>query len=1527
MDRQLAWSAITPDGKLDGNIAIQLHLYYDDLKQEFFNYFNNMPFKFDLYISCREEIDTENLKNFFSGLTNVNEIIVRTTQNRGRDIAPLYVLFKKELLAHKYFLHIHSKKSLFTGGERVSWRQRNMNALIGSAATVKKIFRIFNDLNAGLIFPDALEFKSPIINDWLANKAQGISLLRKFNIEYDEGSYFSYPAGSFFWAKTEAVRPIFDLNLTYEDFPEERGQTDGTLAHALERVISFVSIKKGFDNYILDIDGNTVRKNRSDRCFCQVYSATKESVLTLLNQYDTVSFDIFDTLITRKLLMPDDIFLWIGELSGIDSYLFIRKKAEELARKKNNTDVKIADIYMEFPNLLGISVNESLKLMQLEIACEKEICVARRDMIDIVTQLKNGGKHIVLVSDMYLTSEIITDILENCGYDKNLWDDIYISCECGLRKDRGDIWNFIDEKYHIFKPHSFIHVGDNLRSDIQILNDRHGSTYYIPSSLTLFKEAGVYNGLKSLCEHRTVSDSMMLGLVVNNMLFNSPFSLNQGRRINPDPYSVGYAFVGPVLSAFAAYLIKNSSKDKLLFLAREGKILQDIYRTFCLNLKKEMNDNEYLLCSRRAVGMASIRDTKDIIELILSGSKEYHGTIDALFKVRTGINIAENVHIDLPDDEQYVRSVCVKYSDLIIRRAEEERNNFYDYLEGVYDDCKVNTVVDLGYSGSMQYYLANTLQKQIKGLYLACVEKPKPLTIGCSCDSLYKFNHSWGETTFLKYSLMLESMLKIEEGQFMCFEKRNSKLCPRYGDIDYISNDEKDLQKGYLTFVNDYSLLLRQLNFEVNKDISEQLFCALASNGSYVDADVLGKFFVEDNYANSVRYLQYNLRNHVWDRVNSVSIYSVSVIIPFYNNESTLEKAVNSVLNNSLQDVEILLINDGSTDNSLAIAKKLESATNNIKVFTSEHHNAGYCRNVGIRNSHGMYLYFLDADDFLCENALQKASDILNKTQSDFTIFGHYKYNALTGETDEQNLIHSTGFITSYSRTPLELLTAMPAAWDKMFRASFIKDNNIFFDELECANDRFFYMQACFKANSVVYLNEKLIKYTYLRTDSLANSKRLVDFDSPIKTYKHTKSLFEGQPFWIRKLLFRIASEDMLYFYDLVKDKVAIKQKLIDFFKDEQKDGYAFGVNEIRNYRYYYEMMHDNSSRVKVSALIVTYNQAPYVSRAIESALMQLGDFDYEIIISDDGSTDGTAEIVADYAVRYPKLIRNISKKINCGISKNYRKLFSAANGKYCAILEGDDFWTDPYKLQRQKNFLETNLDCSMVFNKISFYECGKYKAVPQQERLKKNKLDAADMAKESWNLILNFSCCMYRTNLVKSLPDILYWNRLSEIALSYYLANYGFIGFIPQRLSAYRNNPKGVWNGSTEWQKKVQSQQVLATTLGVTSNEYYGNVVVSYLNTGRLDNHLGNLNCMKMNQPVVPHNSNPVYPIKANTASNMGNIISNYNSKQQSNDSLNTSESDLEAIKNSFSFKIGRVITWIPRCIRNMIRKVIRKK
>lgn len=137
------------------------------------------------------------------------------------------------------------------------------------------------------------------------------------------------------------------------------------------------------------------------------------------------------------------------------------------------------------------------------------------------------------------------------------------------------------------------------------------------------------------------------------------------------------------------------------------------------------------------------------------------------------------------------------------------------------------------------------------------------------------------------------------------------------------------------------------------------------------------------------------------------------------------------------------------------------------------------------------------------------------------------------------------------------------------------------------------------------------------------------------------------------------------------------------------------------------KILMDLSNSPIVSIVCITYNQEFFIAQAIEGFLMQKTTFPFEIIVHDDASTDNTTGIIKEYEAKYPYLFSNIYQTENQFSKPNgdvAKIVFSAAQGKYIAICEGDDYWIDPHKLQTQVDFLESNPDYGMVYSKVKVY-------------------------------------------------------------------------------------------------------------------------------------------------------------------------------------------------------------------------------
>ncbi|MBQ1238235.1 MAG: glycosyltransferase, partial [Oscillospiraceae bacterium] len=120
---------------------------------------------------------------------------------------------------------------------------------------------------------------------------------------------------------------------------------------------------------------------------------------------------------------------------------------------------------------------------------------------------------------------------------------------------------------------------------------------------------------------------------------------------------------------------------------------------------------------------------------------------------------------------------------------------------------------------------------------------------------------------------------------------------------------------------------------------------------------------------------------------------------------------------------------------------------------------------------------------------------------------------------------------------------------------------------------------------------------------------------------------------------------------------------------------------------------------VLLSVCIRTHNQERFICEALDSVLCQKTTFDFEVIVSDDASSDGTMAILQEYAGRYPSVVRLLLSETNLGGPNNLKRVIEASQAKYITCLDGDDYYTDAYKLQKQVDFLEANPEYAACFH------------------------------------------------------------------------------------------------------------------------------------------------------------------------------------------------------------------------------------
>jgi len=610
---------VEPAKKPNGSIGIHFHIYYDDLVDELSDYLKNMPFQYDLFISVTNNNSFEICQKSFRNLPFCNKLEIKVAPNRGRDIASFICLFGEELQKYDYIAHLHTKKSVYNNEATLGWRDYLFKSLLGSKEQVKKIFTLLNkENNYGIIYPQNFVLLPYWANTWLANKESARHWLHRIGINIFPKGYFDYPASSMFWAQSKALTLLFNAGITFNDFPEENGQNDGTLAHTLERLFVLCSQQNGLKPGIIK---DPIYNSWSSWRFDQYLSRDFNSIQRLLNssRVKIIGFDIFDTLLTRPLLDPEAIKNIVA--NRVDNqtgeiYRKYRGIAEHQARQMKGLDVDINEIYNRFLEISDLSDEKIEELKNLEIQIEESMLQPRPDGIQIYNKAIGTKKPVVILSDMFLPRRIIEKLL--IRHNIKFWDLLLVSSEVGLRKDNQKLYEYALDHYHI-SPEQFLMVGDNERSDVQIPCDMGSSFVHLLKPIELARGLPRFSNILEQHEKSNNIDAeLTLGLVVqkNFSPINFPTSFDINSLIEVSPYNYGYSLIGPLLVSFSNWLLDQSKEKeikRLYFLSREGKLIKDIFDCWVDGIENNLKSH-YLVISRRCAGVASIRNFNDILD-------------------------------------------------------------------------------------------------------------------------------------------------------------------------------------------------------------------------------------------------------------------------------------------------------------------------------------------------------------------------------------------------------------------------------------------------------------------------------------------------------------------------------------------------------------------------------------------------------------------------------------------------------------------------------------------------------------------------------------------------------------------------------------------------------------------------------------------------------------------------------------------------------------------------------------------------
>lgn len=313
----------------------------------------------------------------------------------------------------------------------------------------------------------------------------------------------------------------------------------------------------------------------------------------------------------------------------------------------------------------------------------------------------------------------------------------------------------------------------------------------------------------------------------------------------------------------------------------------------------------------------------------------------------------------------------------------------------------------------------------------------------------------------------------------------------------------------------------------------------------------------------------------------------ISIITPVYNTEKYLRECIESVLNQSFQDFELILINDGSPDNSYKILEEYEKKDSRIKVITKENEGQGVARNIALPYAKGNYVLYLDSDDWLEENALQ---DLYNKFQEDnydVVFFNVYRYYQETGNKNTYRFIDC--FYSRFGNEVFNIENAADILFEtnglpfKAYNRKFLVDNNIKYTATKYIEDSEFFIKAVLTAKKMCCLNKCIVNYRVHNESSVSTTHKNIDvfektfyicekvFLEYYWEYKNDKLLSSYLKNRIQQLFChfrRVKKSHKKQFYDMMRRLF----KYIDSKygqKHIESAGMKFSFNQVLNHSFY----------------------------------------------------------------------------------------------------------------------------------------------------------------------------------------------------------------------------------------------------------------------------------------------------------------------------------------------------------------------
>ncbi len=567
------------------------------------------------------------------------------------------------------------------------------------------------------------------------------------------------------------------------------------------------------------------------------FSFTLEQAKQEILAHDVISFDVFDTLLMRCTLMPEDVFALMERRLGIPGLAKAREQAEHTLYRQGNPTLE--EIEQETGRLCHLTAAQTEALAGVELSIERAVLVPRRDAVALLSFAVAQGKRVFLISDMYLSETQLRSLLsanQITGYEGLL-----VSTACQSLKTQ--------RLFEIFQARvpaaSYLHFGDNEEADIACARRCGMDAQQLMSGADLLA-LSAWRGMDAQCA--SLEERLLFGVVVAQV-FNSPFALSgtDGRPLVDTAQAFGGVFLSPLLVSFLLWLLRQTAGkyQHIFWSARDGYLLLRMQR--CLQARfpgVSFPKGHYLYISRIAATAAGLQDAED---LRYAASIGFAGSARELL-VRRFFLRREEI---LPQrDGETLEAYVLRHTEVILARAAQLRQSYQAYVQtlGIAPE-EAAVFFDLISSGTGQVNFENITGRKYLGLYMIFIQEGQRRKRNLTVRSFLETGGLYALQSYLSRNYEpVENLVMSDEPTLLRFDREGRPVFASEPRSDAELAYTEEVQEGVLRFLQQYLSILGDWQAVIRPAFADQLYQLIRSRYTRVEHCVFAQEMVRDDF-------------------------------------------------------------------------------------------------------------------------------------------------------------------------------------------------------------------------------------------------------------------------------------------------------------------------------------------------------------------------------------------------------------------------------------------------------------------------------------------------------------------------------------------------------------------------------------------------------------------------------------------------------------------------------------------------------